>query len=169
MLAAIVTDTHDHLENIRKIVEIVNAEQADCLIHAGDFVAPFALISLKQLKAPVHAVFGNNDGERKGLQAKAKELGFEIHDAFHQFELDGRGFLLHHYPLAEKVIERDFADREFIITGHTHEKKIERVESTGALLINPGEACGYLTGAAEFGLLDLKSGEYQSVALPSAR
>jgi len=39
-----------------------------------------------------------------------------------------------------------------VIYGHTHQSEIRR--ENGVLVINPGEACGYLSGKATIGLLD---------------
>ncbi|MCK7489623.1 MAG: metallophosphoesterase family protein [Anaerotruncus sp.] len=45
------------------------------VVHAGDFVAPFTAEELRNLRAPVKAVFGNCDGERAGLARAFQGLG----------------------------------------------------------------------------------------------
>lgn len=165
MRVGIISDTHDHMPNIRKAVDILKAEQVDAVIHGGDFIAPFSLIPFTDFDVPIHAVFGNNDGERKGLQAKAKEIGFEIQDRFYRFEIDGVKFMVDHYPISrEEALER-FKDCDVIVTGHTHEAVIEKIEPAGILMINPGEACGYLEGKALMGILDLEAMDYRTVEI----
>ena len=165
MKVGIITDTHDHMINIKKSVEIFKAEQIDVMIHAGDFIAPFSLIPFKDLNVPIHAVFGNNDGEKDGLLARANDIGFQIHSSFYRFELEGKIFLVHHYPIAKEDVIEQFSDCDYIITGHTHKKHIEMVEECETLLINPGEACGYVEDQNLLGLLDPDSGEYKSIEI----
>ncbi len=83
MLIGIMSDTHDNLPAIRKAVEFFNERNVDLVIHAGDYVAPFVARELKKLKAPLKGVFGNNDGERKGLY---EALG--IYDELIELEAD---------------------------------------------------------------------------------
>ena len=45
------------------------------LIHCGDIISPPTLDYFKGFK--FKCVFGNNDGERIGLNVKAKSIGFE--------------------------------------------------------------------------------------------
>ncbi len=165
MLVGIISDTHDHLLRIKQAVDVFNAEKVEAVLHAGDFVAPFSLMPLKRLKAPIRAVFGNNDGEKKGLAEKAADLGFVIHGKYYCFELGGARFLMNHWPIAPERLRREFADREYVITGHTHALKVETLEGSRTMLINPGEACGYVENRATAGLLDLATREYQTVEL----
>ena len=164
MKIGIISDTHDHLPNIRRAVEIFNVEKIDALIHAGDFIAPFSLLPFRDLNLPIFAVYGNNDGERVGLQARAKKIGFEIHDRFYQFDLGGAHFMIDHYPLEAEAALKDFGNCDYIITGHTHKQKIEKLEE-GPLMINPGEACGYVEGQNLIGVLQLGRGDYRSIEI----
>ena len=166
MKVGIISDTHDHLPNIGKAIKIFQAEKIDALIHAGDFIAPFALAPFKALDVPKYFVFGNNDGERAGLQARAAEQGFEIQNRHYQFELGGAKFMIDHYPIELAELAAKFPDRRFVITGHTHRFKIETIAATGGLSINPGEACGYVERQNLLGLLELPAGEYRSVEIP---
>ena len=72
MKIGIIADTHDNLIKIRRAVEIFNSHSVDFVIHCGDFIAPFALNPFDDLRCEWVGVFGNNDGEKKGLLAKSK-------------------------------------------------------------------------------------------------
>lgn len=72
MKVGVLSDTHDRLTTFRRAVALfIKRLKVDALFHAGDFVAPFAarLIAPSELPMPVHCVYGNNDGERKGLKS----------------------------------------------------------------------------------------------------
>ena len=48
-------------------------------------------------------------------------------------------------------------DAEIVVYGHLHKQKIEKIGNT--LYINPGEACGWLTGAGTAAILDTEAME----------
>lgn len=71
----IMADTHDRLQLIDRAVETLNREGVDLVLHAGDYVAPFAVLRLKPLKAKLIGVFGNNDGDKSLLKERFDEIG----------------------------------------------------------------------------------------------
>jgi len=50
-----------------------------------------------------------------------------------------------------------------VVHGHAHEAKVYRKGRT--LIVNPGEACGYLTGRSTIALLDTSKLEVKIVEL----
>jgi putative phosphoesterase len=144
----IIADTHDNLPMVRHAVEAFAARSVEVIVHAGDFVAPFAARALLQGGIPVVGVFGNNDGERAGLRKACPSL----HEAPHVFELEGRRLVLAHgrTTLTADVIE----GADVVITGHTHAAS---VEGERPLFINPGEAGGWLSGRCSVAVLDLST------------
>ena len=74
MKIGVMADTHDHMSRIRQAVELFRRRGVVHVVHAGDFVAPFAIRPLAQLSCPVLAVLGNNDGEVAGLTGPHEEL-----------------------------------------------------------------------------------------------
>ena len=150
MKIGVLADTHDNVPRIREAVEIFNREGVARVIHAGDFVAPFALDPFRGLDCDVLGVFGNNDGEKEGLAARLGEIG-EVHPFLATVTLDGRRIAAVHYrELAEPLAAS--GDFDLVIFGHTHEVE-QRQEK--ALLLNPGEAGGWLTGRATVAIVDL--------------
>ena len=63
MLIAVLSDTHDHLANLRSAVTLCNERGAFLLIHCGDLISPFMLQELAAFNGPVHLVYGNNIGD----------------------------------------------------------------------------------------------------------
>jgi len=41
LLIAVISDSHDHRDNILKAVSIINEKNVEALIHCGDYIAPF--------------------------------------------------------------------------------------------------------------------------------
>ncbi len=157
MLVGIMSDTHDNLPAIRKAVEFFNKENVELVIHAGDFVAPFVARELKGLKAPLKGVFGNNDGERKGLY---EALG--IYDEILEIEADGMKMAVTH-GTDERVVRALARSRlyDVVIVGHTHKYEIR--EEGRTILVNPGEVCGYVSGVKSVALLDTRRREVRII------
>ena len=144
MKIGIISDTHDNLPLIKKAVDFFNEYKVDFVVHGGDFVAPFSLNPfLDSLLCEWRGVLGNNDGEKVGLIEKSQER-ITPPPLFLTFN-SKRLALTHIYQELEADI---------VIYGHTHEPKIYK-EDSGKLIINPGEACGWLTGKATLAILDL--------------
>ena len=148
-MIGIIADTHDNLPAVDKAVEYLNSLDLEMVIHAGDYIAPFAAISLKRINAKFVGVFGNNDGEKSGL---LKELPDLVELA--EFEHRGKRFAVYHGtigPVVDALVKSKKYD--VVITGHSHHPQIK--DEGGVLLINPGEVCGYTTGKRMLCLLDL--------------
>ncbi|MEM1767624.1 MAG: YfcE family phosphodiesterase, partial [Candidatus Bathyarchaeia archaeon] len=65
MLIGLMSDTHDNLPMVEKAVSLLNDRKVELVLHAGDYVAPFVIPKLRELKAKVIGVFGNNDGDKE--------------------------------------------------------------------------------------------------------
>jgi uncharacterized protein len=64
MRIGIVSDTHNNLKNVARIVEIFNTARVDRVIHTGDITQAKTIHAFARLDAPLWGVFGNNDQER---------------------------------------------------------------------------------------------------------
>ena len=82
-------------------------------------------------------VFGNNDGERIGLNVKAKELGWDEVIDEKEFEYKGKKFYVYHGTNKEKLDAAIKSNKyDYVLTGHTHIKRDEKIGNTR--VINPG-------------------------------
>ncbi|MFQ5882488.1 MAG: metallophosphoesterase [Candidatus Methylomirabilales bacterium] len=147
MQIGLMADSHDHLPRIEQAVEVFNRRQVEFVIHGGDFVAPFALVPLERLQCDWAGVFGNNDGERAGLERRSQG---RIRAGPLRMELDGKRLTVIHI-LEELELDREQAD--LIIFGHTHKAEIR--QERDILLVNPGETYGWLYGRATAAVVDL--------------
>ena len=69
MRFGVISDTHDRLPVLDRALTVLKGRNIDALIHPGDIIAPFAAKRLLSCEPSVHIIYGNNDGERKGLKA----------------------------------------------------------------------------------------------------
>jgi uncharacterized protein len=153
----VVSDTHNRLPNVRRIVELFAEAGVDRVVHTGDITQPKTLRAFAELGRPFFAVFGNNDlGERAALEREAADLGMRLADPPLELEWAGRRILVVHDPrdLAMYLHGHDVA-----LHGHTHERRIDR--STGSLVFNPGECAGHLGGRNAVGVVDLSTLEVE--------
>jgi hypothetical protein len=149
-MIGILSDTHDNLTLVREAVRLFNNAGCDLVIHAGDFVAPFTVDELRNLRAPVKAVYGNCDGEKAGLALAFRGMG-EIREAPLAFLQSGLRVCVCHLdaPVSRYAASRSY---DIVVYGHTHRPLVESRD--GVLLINPGEAGGWLRGKSTVALLD---------------
>ena len=152
-MIGIMADSHDNVPSIQKAVRLFQDAECRLVIHAGDIIAPFSARALKDLPCPVSAVFGNCDGERIGLKKVFESLG-KIKESPFVFASNDLKFLITHLhtPVESYALSGKY---NVIIFGHTHRPEISRKNE--ALLINPGETGGWLTGKSTVVLLDPKT------------
>lgn len=157
MLIGVISDTHDRLPMIDAALDVFRKRGVDALIHAGDFVAPFAVRKLLAFDVLLFATYGNNDGERAGL----KKLMPQVVDGPLFVELGGRTILVHHF--IDWCEAADIARADVVVTGHTHE--VVNRTFGGTLLLNPGECCGWVTGRCSVAVLDTEDPSVEIIEL----
>jgi putative phosphoesterase len=162
MRIALLADSHDRVPAIQALGQRIADAGAGLVLHAGDYCSPFALRSLTELNPAMAGVFGRNDGDHEGLRAEAaRAVGVELYESPHSVELDGRRLLLVH-DIGE-VHERSLEAHDIVVHGCTHEYGVTSLGRT--LVLNPGEACGWLFGAPTAMLLDLRTNEWELIRL----
>ena len=149
-LMGLISDTHDHCPAIQKAVALFNERSVALVLHAGDFVAPFTAKDFGKLDSPFIGVFGNNDGECAGLRKAFREIG-EIYAGVHTFQYESKRFVLMHEPSCIEALAHS-GDFDVIVYGHTHEADVREGKT---LVINPGEACGWVNGRCTAAIFDL--------------
>jgi len=147
MKVGVISDTHDRLPTFKAAVEKFHELEVDMLLHAGDYVAPFAakLIAPDAWHKPLVCIYGNNDGETAGL----KNTLPNIVQGPVSVQAGGKKIVMHHY--IDWFTHDDIAGADIVISGHTHGIVNEHRE--GRLYLNPGECCGWLTDRCTVALL----------------
>ncbi len=163
MKIGIISDTHDHHQNVLKAIEVFNASRVEYILHAGDMVSPFTARAFAEVKeAKLIAVFGNCDGEKQYLKSTIEEIGGENYGQVYKGQIAGKKvFMKHKSHSVDEAISSGSYD--LVIYGHTHKQDIRKVEKT--LIINPGEATDWITGESFVVVLDLEDMSYESVRL----
>jgi putative phosphoesterase len=150
MRIAVVSDTHNNLRNVTRIVELVNAANVERVVHTGDITQARTLEVLARLDAPLVGVYGNND-EREEIAPVAAHLAMRLVEGHLSFEAAGRRVGVIHDPY--DIDDALLAVHDIVLHGHNHRLVLER--RAGALLFNPGECAGMMDGHNAVGVVDL--------------
>jgi putative phosphoesterase len=155
MRLVILADTHvPHRARVLPTEVWQAVEEADVVIHAGDWVEVGLLDELEQRSRALIGVYGNNDGP--ALRARLPEVA--------RAELDGLRLAVVHETGAAKGREQRcaaaFPDTDVLVFGHSH-IPWDTVADNGMRLLNPGSPtdrrrqpeCTYLTAGIENGNL----------------
>ena len=169
LLIAVISDSHDHRDNILKAVSIINEKNVEALIHCGDFISPFAKKWFDKLndsiKNQFFGVFGNNDGERLYLTEVLGQICvFPQNGNEHIIELGGKRIYVSHMPKKETIdAVANSGMFDIILSGHTH--LMDNRKHKDVLILNPGELCGYLTDKPTFAIIDTETMEAEIIEL----
>ncbi len=163
MKVIVMSDTHDNKLFFEKLGEWIKLNGITTVIHAGDHIAPFTVDWTEKAGVKMmYGVLGNNDGEYRLLHRKYEEKGWSLKDYLNIVELEGvKIAITHGTDLDMPFLLAETGRYDIVIYGHTHKMHEEYIGKT--LLLNPGEACGYLTGHMSFMILDVKSRDIEKV------
>lgn len=157
----ILSDTHEHVRMIHKAVRVLKERSPALVVHCGDIISPPVLEHFAGL--PMKFVYGNNDGERSGLQKKCTDLGFDKIDDTLTFEHSGKRFFVNH-GTRPSVIEdaASSGQYDYVLHGHTHEQRNEQRGATR--IINPGAL--FSAESYSIAFLTPETGEVEFVDIP---
>lgn len=138
MKIGVISDTHDNVAATEAAMDVFEAEAVETVIHCGDFIAPPLVPFLDRGGIELHAVRGNNDGEREGLGDAFDALaGATLHGRFAELSVDGRRVAVLHGE--EKPVVEALASSgayEYVLYGHWHVREKRAVGDT--VVVNPG-------------------------------
>lgn len=160
MKIAVLSDIHDNIWNLKKVLKRIKKEKYKAILFCGDYCAPTVVKLIAELKLPIYAVFGNVDGAHYEITKLAESLSY-----YYQFkemaevDLDGRKIALCHYPKLARGLATT-GEYDAVFHGHTHKAAHELIDKT--LLANPGEVVGML-GKCTFGIYDTKLGKFEII------
>lgn len=165
MRVGLMADGHDRIPAIREFVRLMQAEGVSMLIHAGDYCSPFALKPIEEASMSLAGVFGKNDGDTQGLLARATAgFGAELFESPHSFEVGGQRLLVVH-DIGD-VQPRSIEGHSIVVHGCTHQQELRSRGDT--MIVNPGEACGWLHGTPKAAILDLDDRKVEFLSLDPA-
>ena len=153
MLVGVVSDTHNNIKNIEKIIYLFNDEQVDLVIHTGDISKASTLEIFSSLNCPLVGVFGNNDRIEEGLIEVCKKYNFNFQEPPLCFSLKNKKVAVFHEPELIELYIEEHQDIDLILHGHTHRYKEEITD--GIVYFNPGESAGSIKGKSAIGLINM--------------
>jgi putative phosphoesterase len=152
MRVGVMADSHDRVPAVAELLRRMAEAGVGLVLHAGDYCSPFSLRPFRDLNMALAGVFGNNDGDREGLKAyAASSLGGELYESPHSVDLDGHRVLLVHE--VNEAATRSVEAHAVVIHGGSHQRYVRA--QGDALIIDPGEACGWLFGVPSAVIVDL--------------
>ena len=161
MLVGVVSDTHNNIKNIKKIICLFNEEQVGLVIHTGDISKAETLRNFSELDAPLVGVFGNNDRVEKGLKEICEEYNFKFQEPPLSLTLENKKIAVFHEPDLIKDYIKEHKDIDLILYGHTHRYKEETIDKT--VYFNPGESAGSMEGKSASGIVNLNNLEIRRI------
>ena len=150
MQVAILSDIHDHLENLERV--LAEVQGMDLLLCLGDLCAPFTLDALARgFRGGVHVTFGNNDGDIFLLtQIAARHPNVTLAAPMGEVEVGGTKLAVVHYPIFGEGLAA-LGRYDAVFCGHSHKPELRVVGHT--VLANPGEVMGRF-GEVSYGVWD---------------
>ena len=151
MILGVVSDTHNRVSNVEKIIDIFNSNNVDKVIHTGDITQARTLSRFSRLNCPLLGVFGNNDLKEEGLKEVCKENGFTFQPPPFITKIENKKIAIFHEPEGIEDLIRKESDLFLVLHGHTHRYRNEKVD--GVRIFNPGESAGILKGRNSVGIV----------------
>ena len=138
MYIAIISDTHDNIPNIKKVLDYCSENKIEKMIHCGDLATIETLDFINDnFNGEIFFAFGNMD------QGHVATYNFK-HDQYKQTnifpdfghaEIDGKKVAFVHFPeVAKQLCES--GEYDFVFYGHTHKPWEETINN--CKMLNPG-------------------------------
>lgn len=130
---AVISDVHDNLANLAKVLKYIKNNNIDFLICTGDLQSLEAWSELNKLSIPVFAAKGNADDALDLSQF----TNIQVWQSFGEIELNGKKILFSHYPeVIKKILEQKPNYYHLALNGHSHQPWEEIFQ--GTKILNPG-------------------------------
>jgi len=142
MKIAILSDVHDHRDNLSKCITNIQSQSVDHIIHLWDYGAPSACVKpLVELRIPLTGIRWNNDGEAWMIMklfewADHAEI---LRTNYGQIELWSTKIFMTHYDDLARIVALSW-EYDLVLYGHNHRRDSHLVWDT--LVANPGAIYG---------------------------
>jgi putative phosphoesterase len=173
MKIAIISDSHDNLANLQKVLDYCREEKVEKLIHCGDLAEIETLDYLKEnFSGDIFWTFGNMDrGHAADYPfADGKYKAINIFSKHGEVEIMGKKIAFVHFPeYARRLAEEGRFD--YVFYGHTHKPWTEKVQGENNFgnikeceLLNPGNVANqyYLP---TFAIWDTNSPDFKLIRI----
>ncbi len=157
MKIAIVSDSHDNVANLKKLIEWLNKNKISVLIHAGDLCAPGILAKTlaPEFKGQIHIILGNVRDKTTLEKIASQFPNVKYYGEKGEVEIENKKIAFVHFKEeAEKLVAEN--KYNLVVFGHTHQSEVQKIKKTQ--LVNPG-TIGGLYNKATFALYNTESEE----------
>ncbi|MFB6344390.1 MAG: metallophosphoesterase [bacterium] len=158
MKLGLISDTHGSKKHTRYAAQHFKDEPVNTIVHCGDVTLLTHLLPLKDINVPLHVVFGNMDRGQQDFLDADERGAFQHHGQSGTFVLDGKTVAMTHGHRQSKLNELIHSEADYVIHGHTHERRDETID--GTRVINPGAIKPPNSSAA---ILDLSEDELRFI------
>jgi uncharacterized protein len=162
MKIGILSDTHNHTQNLQRALTLFRNRGIVTLVHCGDMTSPNTAVLLKDFQ--VIAVTGNMDGNTGGLEDTLKKLNPQnVLAATFTGEIEGISIAVthsHRGNVPDLAANGRFA---YIFHGHTHRRRDEVVGRSR--IINPGALGGTRHESRSVCVVDLAAQHVEFIEL----
>jgi len=163
MKVAIISDIHDNIPNLDKVLRYCVDKDIKKIICCGDFGSEETMKYLSEnFIGKVRAVFGNADDNHVEYE-KAFKMFFNIEFGkdTNEFTIDEKHVLVVHEPAHyEPYLSRE--DIQYIFYGHTHKPWQEFKD--GKIILNPGNVSNFRYSPT-FAVWETKNDKFELIQL----
>ncbi len=142
MKIIIISDIHDNLLNLDKVLNYAKEHKIDKMICCGDFGSEETISYLsKNFKGSIRAVLGNADRDHLDIEKVINKFSnIKLSENVSTFVIEDKQVLVVHEPrYYEKYLDND--ELKYIFHGHTHKPWQEY--KNDKLVLNPGNVSNY--------------------------
>jgi hypothetical protein len=163
MRIAIISDVHNNITNLKKLLAFLRGGKVERIICCGDLASMDTLDYLNDnFSGEIYFVFGNmDDGQMRDFDFGKKYKKTWIFRDYGEADIDGSKIAFVHYP--EKADELSRTGKyKFVFYGHTHKPWTEVVND--CTLLNPGNVAGEIYPAT-FAVWDKKNNKFELIRI----
>ncbi len=167
MKIAIISDSHDNIVNLDRVLDYLIIHHITNLVHCGDLTSRETLEYLiRKFGGYMYIAKGNAEtfDEFQATQMIKKYHKVKFFDDIGLMDIDGVKIGITHKP---EDIDKIFDKKpDYVFFGHTHKPDIKRLEVSGKTIIaaNPGNITGQ-PYEATFAILNTKNNKLELVGL----
>jgi putative phosphoesterase len=177
MLIVIISDVHNNLVNLKKVLDYCGKRKIKKIICCGDLASQETLDFLRDnFSGEILYAFGNMDVGQINIKTLKHENNnsFEYKNVmifrdFGEVEIEGFSVAFVHYPdKAKKLCES--GDYDTVFYGHTHKPWIETIETRrkqylfNCTMLNPGNVAGEIY-LPTFAVWEVESNNFELIKI----
>lgn len=134
MLIGLLADSHGRAATTSRAIAALRREGAELLLHLGDVETEAVIDEL--IGHNCRLVLGNCDWDERNLSSYARHMGIAVDHPCGSLVVSGKSIVFTHGHLGKHMDEAVRSGVDYLVHGHTHEPRDERVGMTR--IINPG-------------------------------